>query len=165
MKHFLILLAMLLVFPMANAAKIGDYQCNPVNAVAYVTGYLEGPENCDGFDYCVLGSLTGTPNGEITYFSNWADEVLDPFGTGDNMVLGVGEERISTRHGDIYTLSHITYDLDTDVYTELLTVKAGTGKYENAIGRMVYHTKLPPSPGKPISFFGPISLFGVVCTP
>ena len=91
--------------------------------------------------------------------------MFDPFDTGYNVNLGLGEERISTKHGDIYSTSHVLFDFDTAVGTELLIVRGGTGKYENATGRMVYHTKLLPSTGKLISFWGPMSLFGVVCTP
>ena len=72
MKSLLIVLALLLVFPAALASPDGDH-CKPVNAVWYLTDYLEGAEKCDGFDYCIPGSLTGTPNGELTYFGNGAD--------------------------------------------------------------------------------------------
>lgn len=164
MRKLWILTILLLVFPPAFANPDGE-QCKPVNAVWYLTDYLEGPENCDGFDYCIPGSLTGTPNGEMTYFGNGSDEIWDPFGTGYSINMAMGEERISTPHGDIYSLTHVVFDFDSAVWTELLIVTGGTGKYENATGRMVFHTKLPPSPGKPISFNGPVSLAGLICTP
>jgi len=164
MKSLLIVLALLLVFPAALASPNGDH-CKPVNAVWYLTDYLTGAANCDGYDYCVPGRLTGTPNGEMTYFGNNADAIWDPFGTGYSINMAIGEERISTRHGDIYSLSHVIFDFDGPVWTELLIVTGGTGKYENATGRMVFHNKLPPSPGKPLSFDGPVSLFGFICTP
>ena len=63
MNYLFMLLAMLLVFPMANAQDGNGNQCSPVNATANFTDYLEGPENCDGFDYCIPGRLTGTLNG------------------------------------------------------------------------------------------------------
>lgn len=165
MKPLLILLAMLLVFPFAGAKEDDGNQCHPVNAVYYMTDYLIGAENCDGFDYCILGTLTGTPNGELTWLAYVADEIYDPFGTGYNINIGVGEERISTREGDIYSLSHATFDFDTSAWTELWIVTGGTGAYENATGTMVFHTKLPASTGKPISFEGPVSLSGMICTP
>lgn len=164
MKTLLILTALLFAFSPACADPGGD-QCKPVNAVYYLTDYLEGPENCDGFDYCIPGSLTGTPNGTMTYFGNFADAIFDPFDTGYSVNVGLGEERISTRHGDINMLAHSMFDYGTAVFTELLIVTGGTEKYENATGRMVFHTNLPPSPGKPISFDGPVSLTGMICTP
>ena len=164
MKRLVLLLALLLVFPAAIANPDGD-QCKPVNAVWYLIDYLEGPENCNGFDYCIPGRLTGTPNGEMTFFGNILDEIFDPFGTGFNINMAKGEEHISTKHGDIYTLAHTVFDFDTAVWIELLIVTGGTGKYENATGSMVFHNKLPPSPGKPISFDGPVSLFGLICVP
>jgi hypothetical protein len=136
-----------------------------LNAVWYLTDYIDGPEYCDGFDYCILGSLTGTPNGTMTFFAYYADQIFDPFDTGYNINVGVGEERISTKHGDINMLAQSMFDFDTSIMTELLIIRGGTGKYENATGRMVFHTRLPPSPGKPVSFDGPLSLSGMICTP
>ena len=164
MKKLVFFLALLLVFPATFADSSGE-QCMPVNAVWYLTDYLEGPDNCDGYDYCIPGSLTGTPNGEMTFFGNESDAIWDPFDTGYSINLGVGEERIWTRHGEIFSLSHSVFDFDTAVWTELLIVTGGTGKYESVTGRMVFHNKLPPSPGKPISFDGPVTLVGSICTP
>jgi hypothetical protein len=164
MKRLAFFLALLLVFPATFADDSSD-RCQPVNAVWYLTDYLVGPDNCDGYDYCIPGSLTGTPNGEMTFFGNVSDEIWDPFNTGYSINLGLGEERIWTQHGAIYSLTHAIFDFDTAVWTELLIVTGGTGKYESATGRMVFHNKLPPSPGKPISFDGPISLVGLICTP
>ena len=164
MNRLVFLIALLLVFPAAYADRSVE-QCKPINAVWYLTDYLVGPGNCDGFDYCIPGSLTGTPNGEMTYFGMFADEIYNPIATSYSINIGFGEERISTQHGEIYSLTHTIFDFDTGVWTELLIVYGGTGKYENATGRMVFHTKLPPSPGKPISFDGPTTLLGSICTP
>ena len=164
MKRLMFLLVLLMVFPATFADSRSD-RCQPVNADWYLIDYIEGPEYCDGYDYCIPGRLTGTPNGEMTFYGNYSDEIWDPFGTGYSINMGLGEERISTRHGEIHSLAHTIFDFETAVWTELLIVTGGTEKYENATGRMVFHNKLPPSPGKPISFNGPVSLAGFVCTP
>jgi hypothetical protein len=164
MKRLVFLLALLLVFPATFADSHGD-PCKPVNAVWYLTDYLVGPDNCDGYDMCIPGRLIGTPNGTMTYFGYDADIVFDPFGTGFPVAMGMGEERIWTQHGEIFSVTHTLFDFATSAWTELLIVTGGTGKYENATGRMVFHTKLPPSRGKPISFDGPTTLVGMICTP
>lgn len=165
MKPFPALLAMLLVFSLANANAGAGKQCRPVIAVYYVTDYLDGAGNCDGFDYCIPGKLIGTPNGELTCFAYQADAIFDPFGIGYSVNIGVGEERISTRDGDVYSLSHFTFDFGTSAFTKLWIETGGTGKYENATGTMLFPTQLPGSKGKPISFEGPISLIGMISTP
>lgn len=144
-------------------------KCESVKAVWYLTDYQEGEGNCGvGFTYCIFGTLTGQPNGEMIYFGNDdpldGKEMLNPFGTDYEINIAVGEEHISTQNGDIYTISHTLYDYDSGVWTELLNIYGGTGMYERATGQMVFGTQLPPSRNKPIAFEGPAVLTGYICT-
>jgi hypothetical protein len=79
-KSFIIVFALVLVFPVALAAPDAG-QCKPVNATWYLTDYIDGPEYCDGFDYCIPGKLTGTPNGDMTYFAYYIASAHDSSGT------------------------------------------------------------------------------------
>ena len=117
-----------------------------------------------GFEYCFVGSLTGTPNGIMT--SSFSDSLtlFDVFGSGDPVNTYLEEERIATEHGEIVAAAHGSYDLSTDMYAEMLIVKSGTGRYENATGRTLFNP-LPKSPTKDIFFFGPLFLSGYICTP
>jgi hypothetical protein len=153
--------ALLLVSPAAFAN-----QCENVKATWYGTGdFFQDPEVCDGFDYCFPGTLTGKPKGEWMFFGSNATEMLDPFGTNFPINIAAGEQHIYTKRGDIYTVSHTLFDYDTAVFTELLVVTGGTGKYEDATGRIVNSTMLPPTEGQPIDFNGPSVLTGYICTP
>ena len=163
MRKVLILLVLLTAFPVVFAGN-NDPRCHPVNATWYESYFLLGPDNCYGFEYCFVGSLTGTPNGIMTGSYSDSLTLFDVFGSGDKVNTYLGEERIATKHGEIVTAAHGSYDLSTGMFAEMLIVKGGTGKYENATGRMLFNP-LPKSPTKDIVFTGPIFLSGYICTP
>ena len=157
--------ALLLSYTSAFARK-GDnsYKCEPVTAVWYQTEFLEGEENCDvSFSYCIVGTLEGSLNGELTYYGNEEREKLDPFETGLPINTSAGEERFTSPYGDINMITHNYYDFDSNVWTELLVMYDGTGIYEGATARMVFGTKLPPTKNEPVSFEGPAVLTGYIC--
>jgi hypothetical protein len=136
--------------------------CRPVNATNHETGFFEGEELCDGWDYCISGTLTGTFVGTMMEYFSAAYEMFDVFGTGDPVNTYAGETRISTRHGHIWGTIHGSYDFSSYLWTEIVIVKGGTGKYENATGRMVIHD-MPTAHVQPIG--GVNTLAGFICTP
>ena len=142
----------------------GSEYCEPVDAVVTPTGYFKTPNQCDGFDYCIPGTLSGEPTGELTYFGTNATEELDPFGTNLPVNVAAGNIGISTPDGDIDITSHTLYNLENSVYTELYVVTGGTGKYEGATGTMVNSSKLLPTAEVPLDFYAPTSLTGYICT-
>lgn len=161
MRKLLCLIVLVLGFPVVGGADDGNV-CRPVEATAIDTGFLFGEDVCDGWEYCIPGTLTGTLVGtKMEYFST-AYEMFDVFGTGDPVNTYFGEARISTRHGDIYGTLHGSYDFSSYLWTQFLIVKGGTGKYENVTGRMVMHD-LPTAPVQPIGVIG--TWTGVICTP
>ena len=141
----------------------GDY-CEPVNAIVNPTDYLEDPAQCDGYDYCIPGTLSGEPTGELTYLGTNATETLDPFGTNLSLNVAAGNIGISTPDGDIEITSHTLYHFTDSVYTELYVVTGGTGKYEGATGTMVNSSNMLPTAEVPLDFNAPTSLTGYICT-
>ena len=154
---------LLLVSTSAFADKNANGEkCKSVNAVWNGTGeFFEDPEVCDGWDYCFPGTLKGKPTGEMMFFGSLTTEMLDPFGTNFPINVAAAEQHIYTKRGDIYIKSHTLFDYETGVFTELLVVTGGTGKYEGATGRIV--TSIDPR--KPFDFNGPAYLKGKICTP
>jgi len=161
MKKMLCLMVLVLGFPAVGAGGDGNV-CRPVDATAYETDFLIGEDVCDGWDYCIPSTLTGTFVGTMMEYFSIAYEMFDVFGTGDPVNTYAGETRISTRHGDISSTGHGSFDYSGYMWTEIQLVKGGTGKYESATGRIVMYN-LPNAPVQPIG--GMITLTGFICTP
>ena len=142
----------------------GSELCESVNAVWNGTDFFRNPEQCDGFDYCIVGTLTGEPTGTLTFLGMSADEHNDPFGTNLPVNVSPCHELITTQDGDINVRCHNLFDQVNGVYTELLIVEGGTGKYEGATGTMVNSSKLLPTALVPLNWDEPSLLTGFICT-
>ena len=82
MKKMLCLMVLVLGFPAVGAGGDGNV-CRPVDATAYETDFLIGEDVCDGWDYCIPSTVTGTFVGTMMEYFSIAYEMFDVFGTGD----------------------------------------------------------------------------------
>ena len=146
-------------------APIRGDDCRHINATWNLTGFIVDPRECDGFSYCVPGDLRGNLNGEMIGYFNDADTIFDLFGSGDDVNIYLGEERITTRQGEIFARAHGTFDLSTFLFQELLVVTGGTGRYDGATGRLLFQVRLPLARTDTDPSDGPVLLQGEICTP
>jgi hypothetical protein len=96
-----------------------------------IISWLEGPENCDGYDGCVTLEVSGTFNGTLTesWFDADAVHVVDATWTFTNYAV------IETPHGKIYFLERSIADFAApNGFAFHANVTGGTGRYEGATG-------------------------------
>ena len=145
-----------------STSAFGD-ECTLVNAEANQARYSQSPKVCNGFDFCYLNDLTGSPNAELWFYSSFSTQLSDPFDTGLPFHASAAETHIYTEDGDIYMQTNGIWDLDTTVFAALSIVTGGTGKYENATGNVLgYIDSREPSNDY---YGGPVYYVGRICGP
>ena len=144
MKQLLVLLAMLLVFPVAVADDGGD-NCRNINAHASLVGV--GPDceyNSTTYDYCYSQKVKGNLNGSWVSYVMWDWGVmLESLGVQTPPEAGESWynrelEVFTTKHGMVWGDAQFVFDFrafDLGGGPAIPTmVTGGTGMYEDASG-------------------------------
>jgi len=162
-----LLIAAILVAPALDVQARGGKPADPCLRVdsewVETAFYSDFAPECEGYEFCLKGDLTGTLDAEFWHYSSWSIQNLnDPHGIGvDTLNVGAYVQKIHTADGVIHTKGYGFYD-DSTLYTEMSKVTGGTGKYEYATGHLVAY----PDASKPaLNYYGlPLNYLGRICT-
>lgn len=116
------------------ATPVWAEKCKQVTIVhGEFVSYLQGPENCDGYDGCWAATVRGTPNGLYTTY--WFDANI--FQVKGDTIASVQDTIIETQHGDLYMRESLIADYAApDGFAVHSVIVGGTGQYEGATGWM-----------------------------
>jgi len=165
MKQLILLLACLLVLPVASMAN-GEDQCRNMNGQAFFQEWQEPCVIDDSFDFCIPTKIQGTINGSwVSFFQYEWLVVLEDLGVPtppDSVETYYNREFevFTSKQGEIWGDGQAVYDIRVGIMggsAISIMVTGGTEMYEDAYG-WITATILDP-------YFEHFSIDGRVCGP